>query len=824
MALDQEVKIILKTLLDDKGFQQLYENSRKTNTAVDDMKKAFMGLLPAMSAAAVVAAMKSMSDQALKYADAVDKVSDITGVSAEQASKWVVQAQHVGTSSDTVANGMAILSRNLVQGSDDFERFGVAIRDKATKELLPLDQIIANVRQREKELGEGANSTAMEMALFGKSGKELHDFLSANNTEMAAVTEKAKGLGLILDDLAKDKAEETSRKLNDLQMVGQGLGGALNELVLPVVLDLAQAMLSLATVVITAKNAFGDWLTGFHKMKELSKEELDHLKELVKQYQENESKFSDLQKNNFAELNTTQEKIREEIQKTTGLDMLMVDHRKEIEKTVTNALKEEVDKRKILTAEELKAKKDAAAKQSDDYFTLLDNERKGQEATLAYQKKTDIEKAKSDLTYWTEKVANAKAKGLEYDKEEAKRVEAFKKVNVEKVKNTIKTDKEIAADTKKTAGLMADAFMVGATDTESAWKKLGKDITNTLVTDAFTPMASGLNSMLSGFGDIAKVLVPGIGGVIGSVVGGFLSLLGDHSKSVADYTKEAYKDMVDKTNKKLDDIGRKKTNVNSAVGLVNKISEGVSHTTKDAITGETKTTWGMNATDVFSSGTQAEAILATTGINIVGMTKKEALTALYGASSALPTEYDALTAEKTRLTSALPILANLQYGINHGMPYSETQALNRQLDALGYDTHGTSGLANNEILGFIAAANTRLTELNNEIGAAQLAAATDQINISKELSTLDTADDFISRPGQPLTKISPDDTVVGVKDTSKLSGGIGGGITIQMTNSFSGINWTNEGQKDAIARDLASRIKAYVDGNKRLPTGELRRF
>ena len=50
--------------------------------------------------------------------------------------------------------------------------------------------------------------------------------------------------------------------------------------------------------------------------------------------------------------------------------------------------------------------------------------------------------------------------------------------------------------------------------------------------------------------------------------------------------------------------------------------------------------------------------------------------------------------------------------------------------------------------------------------------------------------DFVQRPGQEATAFSPNDTIIGVKDTSKL----GGGMTVVIEN----INGTGE----AVAQEL----------------------
>lgn len=189
-------------------------------------------LLPAATIAGVVAGLKNMADTALAYGEAVDKVADITGLSAEKSSELVVQARHVGVAVETVANGMGILAKNIGDNNKAFDEYNIKTKT-ATGEMLPLEQVLAQIRQREAEMGEGMAATRMEMALFGKSGKELHDFLAANSDEMERVTQKAKELGLILDDLSKDNLEQAKRELNDYKMIQESLALNLSEEVIP---------------------------------------------------------------------------------------------------------------------------------------------------------------------------------------------------------------------------------------------------------------------------------------------------------------------------------------------------------------------------------------------------------------------------------------------------------------------------------------------------------------------------------------------------------------------------------------------------------------
>jgi hypothetical protein len=83
----------------------------------------------------------------------------------------------------------------------------------------------------------------MEMALFGKSGKELHEFLSADNKEMDKTVATARDLGLILNNVTNEQIEQTNRKLNDFKMIQESLGKELNEQLFPYLLKFESILL-----------------------------------------------------------------------------------------------------------------------------------------------------------------------------------------------------------------------------------------------------------------------------------------------------------------------------------------------------------------------------------------------------------------------------------------------------------------------------------------------------------------------------------------------------------------------------------------------------
>ncbi|MFA5114377.1 MAG: hypothetical protein WC529_08855 [Candidatus Margulisiibacteriota bacterium] len=670
MATDQELRLIIKALKEGQGIEQILDGLDKlkkkgdeTNEGVKLLKSTFSALLPAMSAAAVVAAMKNMSDRALEYAEAVDKVGDITGASAEQSSRWVVQAGHVGVSAEAVANGMSILAKNILGGKDALERWGIITTDTNGK-LRSMDDIMTQVRVKEKELGDGAQATAMEMDLFGKSGKELHDFLSADAEEMANVTKTAEELGLILSDLDKDKLEQLNRKMNDYKMISQSLGLEINTEVFP-------ALIKMQSGILLIVRAMENWLLTSKIQREF----------LTGQFQKAVLDFNEL------------------IGKGT----------KEIEKQAT-AQTIKTEKTKEQLAAEAKATQETADKKSKAEAEFWDRQIKLADGNVPKLKAIELQITKD--------------KKLQHDE----RIKLIDKISDYEVKKT-----EI------TARLMADAFMTGATNIQAMWDKLAKDMTNTVVTNAFKPMAAGLNSMLGQFGDLGTVLAGGVGGLIGGLVGGFLETLGNLSRTTAELVAEKFEWLSERANKAISEIGKEKSYAQKAVSALDSLALGADST---------------------YSGDLANYL------GVSGMTQAQAKGKLLSnLQSVLSKEAGLLTKNDSQINTELTDLLAKQKSLQ--------------------DAQKTRALTGEEL--------SNLVYYQTEIAAREKYLATpseDRLTILTELQevkkslqelvgTPTSANDFISRPGQGIIKISPKDTVVGAKNIGKLGGGDTFQITIQ---------------------------------------------
>jgi hypothetical protein len=714
MANDKEILIKIKALLDGKGFDDLQKKTKESKSAVSGLMNEFKGLLPALGVGAVVGAMTSMTKGALEYANAVDKVADITGVSAEQASRWVIQANHVGTSAETVANGMAILAKNLYSNTAEFEKWGIKVRDNAGN-FRDLDDIISQIRTTAQEMGDGAKTTAMEMALLGKSGKELHDFLMVSNDEMERTINLARELGLELNDLSKDKIEQTTRNLNDLKLVSNALGLQITEKVLPPFISFQDRLLKIIATIEELKGQGGVLGMVWNKIAG------------------DASRNAQVTERKWTEANDAINKSNKEL---------------------TESEIAEIEKRKKKQEEALK---EASKKELEHY----EEKRKIQQSELEYQRLSDKEKADADKKYWTEVLKNAKLYG-----DDVKNVQ--KKVNseiLEKGKATFDGLKESGQDF--VAGIRGSYDILGNITNKFA-SQIGEQLSTAFI---------GVKAPLESVG----LSVGGVFGAIGGSILGAITSWGTHSKTVEQMVEEKFTEMVDKTNEQLDKIDNRESMIGKAVSLVNRVGAGES-----------------------VSSQVGSAIKSSLGIDVTGMSKADALKALYSYQQTAPTRASILETERSGLASRLS-------------PGGDLAGFDQLVATAGedYAKHANLGQYSDW-----RAVKNRLADIDYQLGTERLDAVERSLDIMEKMPKLATGG-IVTSPTIAMIGESGAEAIIPLEK----SNGAGLGTTI-MPGAIvvNGADFNSTAQMKKLADDIASYIVGYSSGTIKPKSGKIRRF
>lgn len=164
-----------------------------------------------------------------EWADGMDHLGDVTGMTAQQTAAWSFVAQKAGISVDTLANSTVILAKGLFDSEGKLsttgkalEDFGISLKD-ASGNVKDQSVLMDDIATKYQSLGTQTERVDFLTNIFGKSGAQLVDVFDtlAQEGGIDAVEQKVKDLGLAIDP---DTYEQFNRNLNELKLAATGLG------------------------------------------------------------------------------------------------------------------------------------------------------------------------------------------------------------------------------------------------------------------------------------------------------------------------------------------------------------------------------------------------------------------------------------------------------------------------------------------------------------------------------------------------------------------------------------------------------------------------
>lgn len=243
--------------LTDKNAQAGLEKIAATSKgAVAELSKLKNELFAIGAGAGIAGLGTKLAKEALSWNLSVKKMQSLTGATAEQASTFLSVANYMGVATDvsTVAfakfakavsnaqDKMQVASAEGKLATDMFSRLGVSIDQIEGKNTLEVFKII---QDRLRNMKDGAEKTRVEMELFGKTGYQLHGMLNMSADAMKQVEDRARAMGLIIDDEAAKKSAAFNRQLKDMEQTGKRLAIMIGQELLPVVMEYAQGAINL---------------------------------------------------------------------------------------------------------------------------------------------------------------------------------------------------------------------------------------------------------------------------------------------------------------------------------------------------------------------------------------------------------------------------------------------------------------------------------------------------------------------------------------------------------------------------------------------------
>jgi lambda family phage tail tape measure protein len=178
-------------------------------------------LLPLMSAAGLVGLVKG----AIDAGDAMNDLSQRTGVSVEALAKFKKAAATSGTDIDNVAKSLGRLSKGMFEAAatgkgkaaDALNALGISAKDAAGN-IKSADAVTLEIANRFKAMPDGVTKTALAMALFGKSGAEMIPMLNMGGAAIDSLSVKMTKAFAEKADEYRDKLAILSGKVSALGM------------------------------------------------------------------------------------------------------------------------------------------------------------------------------------------------------------------------------------------------------------------------------------------------------------------------------------------------------------------------------------------------------------------------------------------------------------------------------------------------------------------------------------------------------------------------------------------------------------------------------
>ena len=236
------------------GLKKITASAEGAKSALGKMKNDLMAIGAGVG---VVGIGAKLAKEAIQWDVAVKKLSGITGATAKETSELLAVSNYMGIAMEDSAGAFAKFSKNVgaakekmevarAEGklsTDIFSKLGYTLEDIQGKNTV---EVFKMIQERLSGMKDGAEKTRVEMELFGRTGYQMHAMLNMSAEQMDKVAERAKAMGLIIDDETAAKSAKLNRELKDLENTGKRLAVSIGHELVPVFNDYANGVLDVA--------------------------------------------------------------------------------------------------------------------------------------------------------------------------------------------------------------------------------------------------------------------------------------------------------------------------------------------------------------------------------------------------------------------------------------------------------------------------------------------------------------------------------------------------------------------------------------------------
>lgn len=177
--------------------------------------------LGAIGAGLSVVALANWVKSGINAADAMDELSQRTGVAVKDLAGLQLAFKLGGVDAGSLQGAMTKLSVAVAGGNDAFKAMGIQTRN-TDGTLKSSRQVLGEVADKFNEYEDGAAKSALAVQLFGKTGTDMLSVLAGGSQALDDFDAMARKLGLTIE---ADTAAKAAAFNDTLDLVGMGFQG-----------------------------------------------------------------------------------------------------------------------------------------------------------------------------------------------------------------------------------------------------------------------------------------------------------------------------------------------------------------------------------------------------------------------------------------------------------------------------------------------------------------------------------------------------------------------------------------------------------------------
>jgi hypothetical protein len=185
----------------------------------------------ALSVAAVVTGLTAITKAVIDQGDALNKMSQKTGIAVEDLSKLQFAADLSGVSAEALQKGLTSLAVGMVEAAtgagplaEQYKKLGINLRNTDGTMKSSLD-VLGELADRFQQMPDGVEKTNLAVDIFGKKlGAEMIPLLNSGAAGLKAMGDEAQSLGLVISGELAKKSEEFNDNLTRLSKLSSAAG------------------------------------------------------------------------------------------------------------------------------------------------------------------------------------------------------------------------------------------------------------------------------------------------------------------------------------------------------------------------------------------------------------------------------------------------------------------------------------------------------------------------------------------------------------------------------------------------------------------------